>query len=127
MNPGKVAKRRRRDKNHQVVRPATWDGVPDTAIYTRDKWTCRMPVCLCPGGRAIDPRLRDTGQDWAPSIDHVQPLRDGGRDVAGNKRAAHNRCNEAEAAFSGHHLDQTIGSLIPPEIRNLLIQGGQQE
>jgi 5-methylcytosine-specific restriction endonuclease McrA len=72
-----------------------YDGVTDEQIYRRDKWVCLMPECVCPDGRAIDPELAGTGDPWAPSIDHVVPLRDGGLDNARNKRAAHARCNNS--------------------------------
>lgn len=70
-----------------------YDGIPDEQVYHRDKWVCMMPECLCPDGTAIDRALLGTGDPWAPSIDHVVPLRDGGLDNARNKRAAHIRCN----------------------------------
>jgi 5-methylcytosine-specific restriction endonuclease McrA len=58
-----------------------------------------MPECLCPDGRAIDPDLRGSTDMWAPSIDHIIPLAQGGRDSDGNTRAAHRRCNEAAAGI----------------------------
>ena len=47
------------------------------AILRRDKWTCRMPVCLHPGAsggpdRKIDPKL-ERGSPWAATVDHVVP------------------------------------------------------
>jgi 5-methylcytosine-specific restriction endonuclease McrA len=70
-----------------------YDGVTDEQIYRRDKWVCLMPECVCPDGAAIDPDLLGAGGPWAPSIDHITPLRDGGLDNSRNKRAAHQRCN----------------------------------
>lgn len=70
----------------------TYDGVTDEAIWERDRWTCLMPRCLQPGGRAIDPAAA-WPDPWSPSIDHIQPLAQGGPDNAPNKRAAHLRCN----------------------------------
>lgn len=69
----------------------------DSAIYHRDKWQCRMPECLCPGGRKIDRALRRTNDPWEPSIDHIVPLAAGGADTLRNKRAAHRECNRAAA------------------------------
>jgi len=70
-----------------------YDGITDEQIYRRDKWVCMMGECVCPDGTVIDPALLGTGDPWAPSVDHVIPLRDGGLDSAANKRAAHRRCN----------------------------------
>ena len=64
-------------------------------VLERDGWQCRMPVCLCPDGRAIDPDLRGTHDPWAPSVDHAVERRQGGDWTADNLRAAHIKCNEA--------------------------------
>lgn len=69
-------------------------------VFTRDKWTCLMPVCLHPCTRAINPALDGTNSPWAPSIDHIVPRALGGRDRPGNLRAAHQRCNNR----AGRHL-----------------------
>jgi hypothetical protein len=103
-------------------RQATYDGVSDSAIYARDGWTCRMPECLCPDGRAIDRELdgRDDPCSWAPSIDHRVPVALGGRDDAPNKRAAHRRCNQAAAERLGSTLGRVrkrsprAGRVRPP-------------
>ena len=78
----------------------------DAEIYARDGWTCQMPDSLCPDGRAIDPALRFSQEPWQPSIDHIVPLRDGGRDCAGNKRAAHAHCNQAADPEFGSNPDR---------------------
>jgi 5-methylcytosine-specific restriction endonuclease McrA len=70
-----------------------YDGVADLQIFARDKWVCMMPVCLCPDGTLIDRALLGTGDPWAPSVDHIVPLSEGGLDNAANKRAAHIQCN----------------------------------
>ena len=72
-----------------------YDGVSDERIFARDKWVCLMPECVCPEGRAIDRELAGTGGEWAPSVDHIIPLSEGGADSARNKRAAHARCNNS--------------------------------
>ena len=73
----------------------TYNGVTDEQIYARDSWTCQMPVCLCPAGRAIDPAITRPDQ-WSRSINHIIPL-PRGTDAQDNKRAAHLRCNMAAA------------------------------
>jgi 5-methylcytosine-specific restriction endonuclease McrA len=88
-------RKRRRDniesRKRRDARYATWDGVTDREIYNRDEWTCRVPECLNPEGRAI---TRVSWPDpWSAAIDHVIPLSLGGADTADNKRAAHMRCN----------------------------------
>lgn len=83
-----------------------------TRVYRRDNWTCRMPECLCPDGRAIDPALRGIDGPWAPSIDHITELARGGEDSLRNMRAAHKRCNAEEAAALAPLID---GSTRPPE------------
>ena len=94
----------RRNRHRRKARPggeATYDGVTDFKIYSRDFWSCQMPECLCPEGRAIDPasfqhkRQGETGGPWRASVDHIIPLSEGGWDIAANKRAAHQLCNEA--------------------------------
>jgi HNH endonuclease len=64
-------------------------------VPARDGWQCRMPVCLHPDGRDIDPALKGTGSPWAPSVDHIIRLRDGGTWEPENLRAAHFQCNGA--------------------------------
>ena len=97
--PGPAEKRQRnRTWDRQRRGGRGYDGVTDEQIYRRDKWVCLMPVCLHTdegGGvdRTIDAGLAGSGNVWAPSVDHVIPLRDGGLDNARNKRAAHHRCN----------------------------------
>jgi hypothetical protein len=66
------------------------------AVYERDGWQCRMPECLCPGGRAVDPALRDP-DPWSPTIDHIIQQSAGGGDDADNLRTAHKRCNATGA------------------------------
>jgi calcineurin-like phosphoesterase family protein len=88
-----------RARRRHLIR-STSDGVPDSAIYERDAWTCRMPACqaqksLGPERRAIDAALSGTDSPWAPSVDHVIALVLGGTDTAENKRAAHRCCNNA--------------------------------
>jgi hypothetical protein len=88
-----VARDRRKRRSHGGG--SDFDGVPDESIYDRDQWECRMPACLHPEGRAIDPALKGAGwHPWRPSIDHVVPLADGGPDTEPNKRAAHSKCND---------------------------------
>lgn len=58
-----------------------------------------MPVCLRPeaeGGRDMDPELAGTADPWAPTIDHIRRLADGGTDRDGNLRGAHRLCNQAD-------------------------------
>src|ERR1700723_2328184 len=94
---------------------STYDGVTDAEIYRRDNWTCRMPRCLCPDGRAIDPGLASCPVSWAPSVDHVIPLVQGGRDDAANKRAAHQLCNADAAVEMSRRLNLALApSLRPP-------------
>lgn len=105
------ARRRRRPGE-----PSTYDGVRDEAIYERDRWTCRMPVCTCPGGRRIDPSLASPHQ-WSASIDHIIPVSEGGPDTAGNKRAAHSRCNVKDQARRQREENRAVvagrANLIP--------------
>lgn len=95
-------------------RPKGYDGVTDPEIFQRDGWECRMPVCLCPEGRVIDPGLHDP-DPWSVTVDHVLPGRLGGTDAAANKRAAHRRCNNEGASNANlpRGLRQRIGDLYP--------------
>jgi hypothetical protein len=115
--PSRTAQKRQRNHRGVKVLPQTWDGVPDIEIYLRDVWRCQMPECLCPAGRPIDPRLQGTESDWAPSIDHVVPLRDGGPDTAGNKRAAHRYCNNVDMNTRNKPIGPlSIASRLDPEL-----------
>jgi 5-methylcytosine-specific restriction endonuclease McrA len=62
-------------------------------VWVRDRWQCRMPECLCPDGRAIDPALDSTNSPWAPSVDHIVRFADGGNSHHTNLRSAHRECN----------------------------------
>lgn len=77
-------------------------------VYERDKWQCKMLVCAA-DSRDIDPALAGYDDPWAPSIDHVIRLADGGRDVEGNMRAAHKFCNN----LAGRSAAYTIGEKYP--------------
>lgn len=85
-----------RDRHPHRRRLRGYDGVTDQEIFVRDGWCCRMPKCLCPAGRAIEPGRRSPDQ-WAASIDHIIPAASGGLDSAANKRAAHRFCNSVGA------------------------------
>lgn len=73
-------------------------------VLERDAWTCRMPRCLHPGGRAIDPALPGTAR-WGPSVDHVIEIaRHGQREDPANLRAAHRHCNVAAGGALGGRM-----------------------
>lgn len=108
----KRARRRARERERRGARG--YDGVSDEEVFRRDKWTCRMPACACPEGRTIDRALAGTGDQWAPSVDHVIPLSDGGPDNAGNKRTAHARCNwDANAAAQAEQAQASLNIRQP--------------
>lgn len=98
-----------RDQHPNRRRMAGYDGVTDREIFERDGWACRMPKCLCPAGRTIEPERRSPDQ-WAASIDHIVPASSGGRDDAANKRAAHRFCNSV-GVLPGHAVARLS---IPP-------------
>jgi 5-methylcytosine-specific restriction endonuclease McrA len=99
---------------------ATYDGVTDSEIYRRDSWTCQMPACLCPDGRAIDPELTGHGTlPWAPSVDHIVPVVLGGRDDAANKRAAHQLCNADAAVPMSRKLNRALAPSLRPAPRTI--------
>jgi hypothetical protein len=75
-------------------------------VLARDRYRCQMPLCLCPGGRAIDPALAGSGQPWAPSADHIIPVAHGGSGRMENLRAAHRLCNTARGAGTPQELAQ---------------------
>jgi 5-methylcytosine-specific restriction endonuclease McrA len=58
---------------------------------------------------------------WAPSIDHVVPLFEGGRDMESNMRAAHKLCNNHAARRSGQSIARLcpgLGELLEKITRN---------
>ncbi len=92
----------------------------DNLVYHRAGWQCQMPECMCPDGRQIDRSLRNTVEPWAPTIDHIIPMSEGGSDELVNKRAAHRICNQDAAVLDsvglpspGPPLASTIGDLCP--------------
>ena len=82
-------------KRQAMLNAAPWDGVTDWAIKERDKWMCRMPICLF-GSRRIY-RSRKNPDPRSSSVDHILPLSLGGDDTQWNKRAAHLGCNMARS------------------------------
>ncbi len=72
-----------------------------------------MPVCLHPGGRAIDPALRGADSPWAPSIDHVREIVHGGPNEKWNMRAAHRECNSEDARDLGRKLTRDENVPVP--------------
>jgi hypothetical protein len=69
-----------------------------------------MPECIA-DTRAIDPALVGKDEPWAPTVDHIRPLGEGGRDIESNMRAAHKACNNR--AGQGQMTRQVIGELYP--------------
>jgi hypothetical protein len=62
-----------------------------------------MPVCLHldedgEADRSIDPALAGTNDPWAPTLDHIVPQRIRHSYRFEDLRAAHCRCNQADAA-----------------------------
>lgn len=101
------------------------------AVFARSGCQCQMPECLHPDSRALDLALRGTGDPWAPTVDHVVPLSEGGSDDRGNYRAAHFRCNQAAAGIHpaerppalslDPHLSYQLGEVFDPEMLDRLI------
>ena len=78
-------------------------------VYDRDGWQCRMPACLSPDGRTLNPKLLGSFDDWAPSVDHVIPKSLGGKFLPGNLRASHRRCNIVRGAGKKVSLPLFLG------------------
>jgi hypothetical protein len=73
-------------------------------VLDRDAWTCRMPRCLHPAGRAIDTTLPGTAK-WGPSVDHViEVALDGPREDPAFLRAAHRHCNVSAGGALGGRM-----------------------
>jgi 5-methylcytosine-specific restriction endonuclease McrA len=83
------------------VKGSRWLNI-QRAVYQRDGWQCRMPLCACPDGRALDRALQGRVGPWAPSVDHIVSRSLGGDSSLRNLRAAHQRCNQNAAK----HLHQ---------------------
>jgi len=99
------------------------------SVLQRDGWECKMPVCLHPYSRSINPALDGTKDPWSPTVDHVVPRASGGSDGAQNLRAAHKECNERRHRPPGsrdprrkvsdplseqdRHLTYRVGDLFP--------------
>lgn len=78
-------------------------GITKLSVLSRDKWTCKMDVCLYEN-RTIDPSVQrvDNGviPDEGGTVDHITPLSAPGTPghVAANVRAAHRLCNRVDLA-----------------------------
>lgn len=89
-NPEPFRERRRRYKARKVGIPhESWTTLE---ILERDGWTCLIPDCRCPDGRAIDPASKPN-TNWQGVVDHIQPISKGGPDLKINLQAAHRACN----------------------------------
>lgn len=87
-------------------------------VLKRDKWTCRMPVCLhldAAGNvdRAISRKL-EPPSPWAATVDHIIPKALGGTGMEWNLRAAHAKCNN-DAAHGGNW---PIPNVVPPVLQD---------
>lgn len=92
-------------------------------VFEKSRWTCQMPVCLAED-RSIDADLAGVDDPWAPTIDHVVRLADGGRDAPDNMRAAHKLCNNH--AGSEDESTYKIGDMYP-ELLTLLREAVRSE
>jgi hypothetical protein len=116
---GKNRARKRRLRLNAVP----WDGIIDTAILDRDKWTCKMPVCLF-GSRRIY-KSRKYPDERSPSVDHIVPLSLGGDDTQWNKRAAHLGCNMTRQNQPDDQMPLDFGASFDVEPRFLIRQSRQ--
>lgn len=72
------------------------------AIYVRDGWTCQL--CMEP----VDPDLlMDPTDEWAPTLDHIEPKSRGGSDRPENLRLAHRWCNSVRSDDS-HYTEADL-------------------
>lgn len=76
-------------------------------VFRRDGWTCRL--CLSP----INPHA-EVPDPWAPTVDHVVPLANGGSHALDNLQPAHFICNSIKGnrdivgvSWSGSHAQRT--------------------
>ena len=89
VNPSTLYKRRYRERTGVRYRmaPSDWiDPKLRLEIYERDGWVCH----LC--DEPVD-RVADFNDDFAPSLDHLQPRSKGGSDDPKNLKTAHRLCN----------------------------------
>lgn len=64
---------------------------------------CAMPTCHCPeelGGKSHFVNVPESLPEWMPSVDHIQPRKEGGKLTIGNVRLAHRLCNRVHHAES---------------------------
>lgn len=92
-NPERWAEQNRAAAHRRRVTIAggEFERFDDTEIFERDEWMCQVQNCVCPGGRAIDPKLKNGF--WRVSLDHAIPVSRGGSHTRSNVQAAHFRCN----------------------------------
>lgn len=79
-------------------------GDRDRTTIARHKPNC----AIC--GKAIDYTLK-WPDPWCFVVDHIMPLKRGGRDTLSNKQPAHNTCNSTKRARIHAPIIRRSGSL----------------
>lgn len=80
------AKRDGKHRRRAIIRGAAWESFTRTEIFERDNWTCW--ICHELVDRDADPQ-----SDFAPSLDHIIPLANGGTHQRSNAATACRGCN----------------------------------
>jgi hypothetical protein len=103
-------------------------GITKLSVLTRDKWTCRMEVCLYEN-RSIDATVQrvDNGviPDEGGTVDHITPLSAHGTPghIASNVRAAHRLCNRVDFARVVGFWATGDSSLLAGPVSDSLVEG----
>lgn len=83
------------NRNHRRGEFREWITPRDRyRIYRRDCWVCQ--ICYEPVSQDM-PWVNDKWQPEYPSLDHIVPRSQGGKDTAENLRLAHFKCNWEKA------------------------------
>lgn len=100
--PRKFATKADRHRHHGYLRKALaasaeTERFSATEIFERDGWRCG--IC----GGEVDRRLKWPNPKSA-SVDHIQPISQGGKHVRANVQCAHLTCNSRKSAGAGGQL-----------------------
>lgn len=80
------AKRADKHRRRAIILGADHERFTSREVHERDGWTCWL--CHLPVDRDADPQ-----SDYAPSLDHIIPLANGGTHQRANAATAHRGCN----------------------------------
>ncbi|KKL96855.1 hypothetical protein LCGC14_1840280 [marine sediment metagenome] len=88
----------KKSRERARLRGAMMEPVDPIKVFERDSWRCQL--CLCKTMKA----KRGTRHPWAPEMDHIIPLSNGGEHSYRNTQCACHACNHKKSNGPGGQL-----------------------